>query len=78
MTDTVFILFYINNLVTDCDGVPVTPNGVAITPSGRQVGDLAIFECNTGYGLVGNAEVPCGPSGLWGTVPVCRLGVYSV
>ncbi|KAL4232596.1 hypothetical protein ACF0H5_007286 [Mactra antiquata] len=59
--------------ILDCDEATAISNGVARTPSGSQVGDVAIYECNSGYGLVGNAEVICEPSGFWGTVPECRL-----
>lgn len=61
-------------VVSDCDEPTDVPNSVARTPSGSQVGDYAVYECNSGYGLVGVAEVICEPSGLWGTVPECRLG----
>ena len=58
----------------DCDAAISVPNAVSRTPSGSQVGDVAIYECNSGYGLVGNPNVTCEASGFWGTVPECRLG----
>ncbi|XP_053397800.1 neurogenic locus notch homolog protein 1-like isoform X1 [Mercenaria mercenaria] len=59
--------------ILDCDATTSVPNAVARTPSGSQVGDIAIYECNSGYGLVGNPNVTCEASGFWGTVPECRL-----
>ncbi|XP_060565067.1 fibropellin-1-like isoform X2 [Ruditapes philippinarum] len=59
--------------ILDCDAAISVPHAVSKTPSGSQVGDVAIYECNSGYGLVGNPNVTCEASGFWGTVPECRL-----
>ncbi|WAR08623.1 SVEP1-like protein [Mya arenaria] len=59
--------------ILDCDEAPTIPNGFSWLPSGSQVGDYAVYSCNGGYGLVGDPNVLCEPSGFWGVVPECKL-----
>ncbi|KAH3889329.1 hypothetical protein DPMN_013383 [Dreissena polymorpha] len=59
--------------ILSCDEAPDIPNGYSWLPSGSQVGDYAMYACNSGYGLVGDPSVICEPSGFWGSAPECRL-----
>ncbi|KAH3889331.1 hypothetical protein DPMN_013385 [Dreissena polymorpha] len=59
--------------ILSCDEPSDIPNGYSWLPSGNQVGDYAMYACNSGYGLVGDPSVICKPSGHWDSAPECRL-----
>lgn len=55
----------------DCGDLGDPING-QVSLSGTTFGSLAVYECNTGFSLVGNVERVCQDNEEWsGTVPTC-------
>ena len=66
-----------------CPNLPNPGNGRVVQASGGNVpGTVATYSCYAGYRLLGNADRPCGSTGVWtGEVPTCwskPLNWYSV
>ncbi|XP_017849130.1 uncharacterized protein LOC108604254 isoform X1 [Drosophila busckii] len=59
----------------ECGDIPLMPNNVSsprVSVLSREVGGRAAFSCSSGYGLRGQSEVICLPTGEWSTpFPTC-------
>ncbi len=59
--------------MVDCDSLNNPVNGQVNTSSGNTVGSIAIYNCSTGYNLIGNSSRACGSGGIWTNVaPECN------
>ena len=60
--------------ISDCRAPLEIEHGHFTTPTGTLYGALAVYSCDVNYGLVGLEYVPCLPTGLWDTPPLCSQG----
>ena len=62
----------------DCGSLPDPANGQVDHTAGTSLGQTAIYNCNTGYNLVGDSTRTCQATGNWsGSAPTC-LGTYVI
>jgi CUB/sushi domain-containing protein len=64
----------------DCGPPPATAPLVVSAPSGTTFGMTATYSCETGYGLVGDAQAICQASASWSGARSCALidcGTYT-
>lgn len=60
--------------VVDCGAPASAPAHGSLDYTATTYGSLAIYSCEQGYTLVGNATVTCGESGAWSDgAPVCEM-----
>ena len=65
---------YLIFVISDCSTPLEIEHGHFTTPTGTLYGALAVYSCDVNYGLVGLEYVPCLPTGLWDTPPLCSQG----
>ena len=57
-----------------CPNLSNPGNGQVVQANdGNVPGTVATYSCNAGYRLLGNADRPCGSTGVWsGEAPTCQ------
>ena len=65
--------FYTFLYLLDCPTIPDPMYG-QVNITGTQLGQIAIFRCDHGYRLVGQASLVCETGGQWNNAPpACQL-----
>ena len=54
------------------------PTHGAVSFTGTSFGDIASFSCNSGYEIVGVANLSCGYDGSWSDNPATCRGKFNV
>ena len=78
LTSTMLLVYAssIVSTVVDCEALTRPANGQVDTSSGTTYNQVATYNCDTGYSLVGSSTRACQASGMWSsTEPVC-IGEY--
>ena len=59
--------------VVDCNNLPDPTNGQVSHTAGTTFGQTATYDCDAGYGLVGDSTRMCQATGMWsGSSPTCQ------
>ena len=61
-------------VIVDCGPLEDIEYGHVNFSEGTGYGQVALYTCNSGYGVVGDEKRQCQSNGLWsGFTPVCKL-----